>query len=174
MNPLIITAGGVFLALALVLLLLARRVLVRTSDGLNPDWLRSFDTGKYRPMERLLSEADFAFLAAQSGYEPRIGRNLRSARRRIFRQYLCCLRKDFARLEACLRWMMVHSSADRPDLARALRRQKLAFMFGMLAVEGRLLLHGLGLQPADVARLVGSLDLLRGELRRLAPATVRS
>lgn len=174
MNPLIITAGGVFLALAFVLLLLARRVLERSQRELNPEWLESFNTAKYRPMERLLTEADFVFLASQSGYEPRIGRKLRAARRRIFRQYLRCLRKDFQRLEACLRWLMVHSEADRPELARALRRQKLLFMAGILAVEGRLLLHGVGLQPSDITPLVGSLDLLRGELRRLAPVAVRT
>ncbi|MCS6953417.1 MAG: hypothetical protein RMK57_08445 [Bryobacterales bacterium] len=174
MNPLIVTAGGVFLALALVLLLLARRVLDRSSNGPSAEWLRSFDTARYRPMERLLSEADFAFLASQVGYEPRIGRKLRAARRRIFRQYLRCLRKDFARLEACLRWVMVHSEVDRADLARALRRQKLLFFAGLLSAEGRLLLHGVGLQPSDVRRLVGSLDLLRGELRRLAPVAVRA
>lgn len=173
MNPLILAGAGVFLVLAVVLLLLARRVLASGRDhDVSPEWLRSFSTARYRPMERVLAEDDFRFLASQCGYEPRIERKLRAARRRVFRQYLRCLRKDFARLEACLRWLMVHSPVDRPDLARVLRRYKFAFLCALVGAEARLLLHGFGLQPADAGRLVGVLDLLRGELKRFAPARV--
>ncbi len=172
-NPLIIAGVGVFAVLAVMLLLLARRVLASGRQReVSPEWLRSFSTARYRPMERILAEEDFRFLASQCGYEPRIERKLRAARRRVFRQYLRCLRKDFARLEACVRWLMVHSAVDRPDLARLLWRYKFAFLCAVAAAEARLLLHGFGLQPADAGRLVSALDLLRGELKRLAPATV--
>jgi hypothetical protein len=66
---------------------------------------------------------------------------------------------------------MVHSSVDRPDLGRVLWRYKFAFLCAVVAAEARLLLYGFGLQPADAGRLLSALDLLRGELKRLAPAT---
>jgi hypothetical protein len=118
-------------------------------------------------MERLLSEEDYQFLAAQKGYDPRIVRRLRCERRKIFREYLHCLRRDFGRLEAAARVLMVNSSVDRPDLAKALLRQRLFFTYGVLAAECRLMLHGLGLGTVDTGRLVGSLDAMRAQLGQL-------
>jgi len=41
----------------------------------------------------------------------------------MFRGYLRCLTKDYARLLSGIREMMVESGVDRPDLAKALVRK---------------------------------------------------
>ncbi len=83
--------------------LLFKRMLFRDRvPDFDPDWLENFSVSKYRPMERLLSEEYFEFLVSQEGYEPKIGKRLRSERRRIFRGYLRSIRRDFQRLEVPL------------------------------------------------------------------------
>jgi hypothetical protein len=70
--------GATFVAVALLITFLAlvRRVAApsRTAEGDLGTWLDSFSVARYRPMERLLSEADYEFLAAQPGYDPSIAR----------------------------------------------------------------------------------------------------
>src|SRR5580658_4461034 len=75
---------------------------------------------RYRPMLRLLSDDDLAFVSANS----KLHRELRAKRRNLFRGYLRCLTRDYARLLAGVRKAMVHSEVDRPDLARALARNR--------------------------------------------------
>src|SRR5579863_2042122 len=74
-------------------------------------------TGKYRPMERLLGEEDFRFLAAQPGFSPKLGRRLRTERRQIFKGYLRSLSRDFHNISAACRMLVVHSAEDRAELA---------------------------------------------------------
>src|SRR5688500_15536009 len=94
--------GAASLAVVLIIAFAAllRRVLAppKPVEGDAGAWLDSFSISRYRPMERLLSEDDYEFLAAQPGYEPSIARNLRKQRRRVFRTYLQQVSRDFARL----------------------------------------------------------------------------
>jgi hypothetical protein len=165
-----VTAGGVLIGIsAAVAFALLFCALVRRDRfaGINAEWLGSFSVARYRPMERLLAEEDFDFLASQRGYAPSIARRLRSERRKIFREYLRCLWRDFGRLEAAVRLLMVNSSEDRPELAQALLRQRLLFTRGIVAAEFRLILYGLGLGTVNVQGLVGSLNAMHtcaGEL----------
>ena len=73
------------LCVVAVIALLLRNVLRQTREPL-PDssWLESFDSNWYRPMQRLLSEGDYAFLLANGG-SPEVVHRLRAERRRIFR-----------------------------------------------------------------------------------------
>lgn len=171
MNLAVTVAFLVALSTAALLVLLFRKLASpsRLLD-FNPDWLRHFSVARYRPMERLLSEEDYEFLATQRGYDPSIGKRLRSERRRIFRGYLRSLKKDFGRLEAALRLFVVNAAEDRPDLAKALLKQRLAFTVGVLAVECRLILHGLGIGTVDVRTLLDSLDSMRTQIGQLALA----
>jgi len=123
--------------------------------------------GKYRPMERLLGEEDFRFLASQPGYSPKMGRRLRTERRQIFRGYLRNLSRDFRSISAACRTLLVHSAEDRAELASSLIRQQLLFGVGMLAVEGRLVLHAAGIGTVDVRGLVESLESMQTQVRIL-------
>ena len=141
----------------------------RFSD-VNPEWLSAFTIGKYRPMARLLAEEDFEFLASQKGYEPRIARVLRSERRKIFREYLRCLWRDFGRLETAVRLLIVNSPEDRTELAVALLRQRLVFTRAIATAEFRLVLHGVGLGNVDIRGLLGSVDAMHARVGQLALA----
>jgi len=144
-------------------------VSARRFDSPDPEWLSRLSVARYKPMERLLNEQDYVFLSSQRGYEPRISRRLRSERRKIFRHYLGCLRKDFNRLERTLRLYMVYSSEDQPELSKALIRQRLVFTWAMAMVECRLLLHGLGIGTVEISGALAPLAAMRSQLGRLAP-----
>jgi hypothetical protein len=171
MDIAIAAAFALVMATAAVFGLLFKRMLFRDrTPDFNPEWLGGFSVTKYRPMERLLSEEDFEFLVSQEGYEPEIGKRLRSERRRIFRGYLRSIRRDFQRLETAARLFMVDSTVDQPELAKALLKQRLYFNYAVLSVEVSLALHWLGIGTVDIRHLVGSLDVMRGRLGEMALA----
>lgn len=128
--------------------------------------------GRYRPMLRLLSEQDLELVAGNS----RLRRTLRRSRREMFRSYLRCLTKDYAHLLAGVRLIMVHSGTERPDLARALAKNRILFALAMCKVECRLALHAAGLGSVDISGLVDALEAMRGQVAvlssdpRLVPA----
>jgi uncharacterized membrane protein len=125
-------------------------------------------TTRYRPMLRLLSEDDFGFL----GSNPGLCKTLRAERRKLFRSYLRCLEKDYAGLLACVRLAMVQSGLDRPDLARALARNRALFAVAICKIELRLALHASGTANVDISGLVGAFETLRTEIAGLTPASV--
>ena len=135
---LIVAAG-----LALTITKLARRNPEHTPDF---EWCRQFTTARYRPMERLLQGDDYEFLEAQPGFDPEIARRLERARRAIFKRYLRSLSRDFERLVAAAAAVMTISHEDRPELARALFYQRIAFAWAMGQVRFRLVLNGMGLR----------------------------
>jgi hypothetical protein len=119
---------------------------------------------RYRPMLRLLSDEDLAFVAADS----KLQRTLRARRRDLFRGYLRCLTKDYACLLAGVRQAMVHSGVERPDLARALAKNRVLFAIAICKVEFRLALHATGVGHVDISGLVGALETLRGQVSVLS------
>jgi hypothetical protein len=127
-----------------------------------------FSLARYEPMARLLSEEDFVFLAAQPGYRPEIGARLRRERRRIFRLYLRDLSADFHRLHAQARRMVANSGAEHSELVGILMRQQLIFWRGLLAIEVRLALSGVGLGQVDVRGLVEAIETMRLDLARFS------
>jgi hypothetical protein len=124
----------------------------------------SLGPDRYRPMLRLLSDDDLAFVAADS----KLHRTLRARRRDLFRGYLRCLTGDYARLLAGVRQAMVHSGADRPDLARALARNRALFAIAICKVEFRLAIHATGFGSVDISGLVDALEALRGQVTVLS------
>jgi len=125
----------------------------------------------YMPMERLLSEQDFHFLASRPGVTPQLVSRVYRERRQIFRQYLRFLRADFTMVTASIRALMVASEISRGDLAITLVRARLLFALGTIAIEVRLLLHACGFhgQPIHVIPLTAALTKMRLELALLAP-----
>lgn len=173
MHTLMASAVLVFLLLAVAFVVLFRRLL-RPCDSRSAeeeaDWWADFSLEKYRPMERLFCPQDYEFLASQPGFTPALARRLRAERRRVFRRYLRCLRRDFDRLYAAAKQLLLYSTEDRPDLAKALFRQWLLFRYALLAVHLRLALQTLGLGSVDARGLIGALEAVRDQLRMLAAA----
>jgi hypothetical protein len=118
-------------------------------------------------MLRLLSPEDLQFVASA----PALKRDLRARRRQIFRAYLRCLSKDYSRLLGGVRWIMVNSAVDRPDLAILLSRQRRAFAMSMCRIEWMLALHAMGVDniKVDVSGLVGAVDNLTGIVNVFSP-----
>ena len=127
---------------------------------------RSLDADRYRPMLRLLGDEDLKFAAGT----PKLRAKLRKQRRELFRGYLQCLTKDYAAMLGQIRRMMVESSVDRPDLTRALAKNRLHFALALCRIEVRLQLHAWDLATVDVSPLVEALDGLRGAVSVMTPA----
>ncbi len=119
---------------------------------------------RYRPMVRLLSDDDLAFV----GFNSKLRKDLRASRRKLFRGYLRCLTKDYAALLAGVREAMVRSGVDRPDLARALARNRVLFALAMCRIEFRLAFHATQAAKVDISGLVDALEVLRGQVNALA------
>jgi hypothetical protein len=164
-------AAFVCLAVGAVLAFLFRRLIAGPKSlPVSVDWINDLSIARYRPMERLLSEEDYRFLASQPGFDNRMLRRIRADRRKVFRGYLACLSRDFSLVGAALRLMMMYSAQDRPDLAGILYKQQALFALGMLAVQWRLILHTCGLGTVDVSDLVRGMEFMRTELRQMIPA----
>ncbi len=135
-------------------------------------WFERFSVASYRPMERLLSEADFRYLAAQAGVDKKMLRAFRARRREIFRAYLGEMAADFERLHGAARVLLLTSAEDRPDLASALLKLRANFVYGMLAARWRLALDAVGIRGLDTRSLVSAVEGMRGELSALLPVAV--
>jgi len=121
---------------------------------------------RYRPMLRLLSDEDLNFVAANST----LHKALLTRRRELFRSYLRCLTRDYAHLLAGISSAMVQSGMDRPDLARALAKNRALFMITIYKVECRLALHAIGVGKVDISGLVDALETLRNQVSVLSAA----
>jgi hypothetical protein len=120
---------------------------------------------RYQPMLRLLSPEDDDLVSANKS----LAKNLKKQRIQIFREYLSCLSGDYGRLLAGLRWAMVNSGVDRPDLAAAIAKNETMFALALCRVEYRLFLHSLGLSTVDVSALVESIGVLRNQVSAFNP-----
>ena len=148
---------------------------MRSAGGelpLNADWIDQLSVERYRPMMRLLDQRDLDFLRSQPGFTPRMAARFRAQRSRVFRGYLRHLSVDFHRVCTAVKFLMLQSKRDRPDLAAVLVRQQTLFAFGMATVEARLFLYRWGLCTVDVRALVKTFDVMRLELGNLVPATM--
>ena len=165
-----LTVGAALAVLAAVAFVLLFRSVRSRAEAAQIDlgWSSEFSIAKYRPMERLFLEEDYDFLAAQPGFHPKIYGKLQAERRRVFRHYLRCLRKDFNRLSTAAKTLVLMAPQDRPDLARNILKQRLMFSWALCGVEVRLALQTLGLGTVDVRGLVGAMESMREQLRYLS------
>ena len=134
------------------------------------EWLEDFSADDYRPMERLLDDRDYAFLASQPGYEPAIARRLRRQRIGIFQAYLRGMFRDFHRLLGKARFTMFYATEDQSALGSALLRLRLRFYASVIAVEVRVALNMVGLGavigPVDTRGLTAALDRMQSYMLR--------
>ncbi len=164
---------GVCVVLGICLAICVSRLLTRDAKvRLDPEWALQLSSERYRPMLRLLSDDDVAFLRAQPGFRPFMAAKLRAQRCQIFRAYLRSLDLDFRSLCATIKAMMVQSHQDRPDLARALFRYQFSFAVGMMSAQMKMTLYRLGLGTVDATGLVAVFDVTRAQLRNMAPAVM--
>jgi hypothetical protein len=139
---------------------------VRIPRGTEANSLTVISADRYRPMLRLLSDEDLSFVSANAN----LHRTLRTRRRELFRTYLRCLTRDYANLLAGVRYAMVQSGLDRPDLARALAKNRTLFVMAIYKVEFRLALHAVGMGRVEISGLVEALESLRNQVSVLSAA----
>ena len=92
----------------------------------------------------------------------------RIEQRRAFRLYLAALRRDYVRLAFLVKRLLVSSYRDRPDLAKALLKQTVAFHFGLTLIEFRLALNVLGIRTEKAEELVELTCGLVSDVRDMA------
>jgi hypothetical protein len=119
---------------------------------------------RYAAFPRLMSSADLEFLAAQPGYEPAIGRNLKRAHARATRLYLREMRADFSRLCRAARAIARTSETDRSDLVTTVHREQFVFYWRMLGVQTRVALSAFGLPVPALPSLAESLARIQSAI----------
>ncbi len=169
--PLILIASVLSVGLMAAVILIAREIAsAKTGLPLNADWIEDLSVERYRPMMRLLDDGDLEFLRAEAGASSRSLARLRAQRSRIFLEYLGYLRGDFRRVCTAIKFLMLQSSVDRPDLAALLIRSQATFALVSALMGMRVLLFRWGICGADASVLVRTFDAMRLELRTLSPA----
>ena len=171
MNLIPLSTVAIFAVLIVVFVALFKKLASRKAlQGIGSDLENLLSVEKYKPMGRLLDQADFQFLQANRAYDRSSARRFRATRIQIFRGYARCLARDFARVTCALKVVMVHASADRSALAGVLLKQRLMFSVNMMVLEFRLVLCGFGLSAprVNVQNLVTALDAMGAQLRALA------
>ena len=142
----------------------AWRMMRQPNVNFSPEWVAEFSPARYRPMERLLAEDDFQ-LIAEKGSSTKAAERLRSERRRIFRLYLGQMNRDFCRLQAIGKLMILYSPQDRSDLVEVLIRQELKFRVLWMSMHARLLLHAAGIGSLSLGGLVDPITRLTGHIQ---------
>jgi len=130
------------------------------------DWEAILSPTRYQVMERLLEEADQKLVASIG--DRNLENKFRKFRIKILRGYMQQLSEDFGRVAKAVKLVMLHSPADRRDLAGVLMKQQLRFALTMMSLEFKLTLFASGFGTLDVRGLTGSLDRLRTQLQCLA------
>jgi hypothetical protein len=162
----VVTLGSIVVLLATIGWIWSQRRAKRATGDVGES--SGFSLSRYQPMEYLLSEEDFAFLASQPGYEPEIGARWKRERRRIFRLYLDELKRDFQRLHAEARVMAANADAGSSELVGILMRQQITFWRTMAGLELRLALRTAGIGNVNVRPLIELLEAMRMDLARFS------
>ena len=163
---------AIFLAPFVILgvsLVLAAPVLARLFrrceiSEITPEWLESFSVTVYYPMQGLLSDEDFRFLARQPGFDFSLYRKLRRERLLIFRQYLSRLILDFNRLHMAARLLIARGQEDRSDLILRLFRLKVRFSLAVIQSQVSYLCCRAGIGRLAARSMIARLEEMSAEL----------
>jgi hypothetical protein len=156
-----------------LLVLIAGRWLTRSSENtsFSIEALLAGDAvlDRYRPMQKLLRESDWHYLASQPGFTASRIRKFRAQRRAIFRGYLECMNGDFAGLCLLVRALMVQSAVDRPDLSSALFKIRLAYFGAVLKIQLLLMAQAAGVSSLqiDLSGVTGALEEMSACVRSM-------
>lgn len=148
---------------------LLRRLVTNARGEVSLARLESINLEFYRPLERLLADEDFEYLADQPGYKSRMSRHLRSQRRSIARQYIARIDADFETLHSVARRLLVGAPVDRAEFASALFHAKVSFEVSLFRVRTGLVLDAMGVSHADLRGLSTSLAQMRETMQALSP-----
>lgn len=143
---------------------------IRNRSGSTPS-SGGFDMRRYRPIERLLSDDDLAFLASSS-IKPATLKRVRAERRRLLSRYLKNLETDFSCLQRDARALLLTAPEDRPELAAAIMSQQFAFQRTMWMLRLRLYVPGFSGATAEVSRLVELAETMAMNARPQSGAVV--
>ena len=123
------------------------------------DYSDSISGDKHRLLESIFSwEEDIVFLKSQPGYHAGIGTRHQAAKRRLAFQWIRELQKEFEKLCAQGRVLLVQSDRDRSDLVQALFRLQFSFRKRVLFLKLRILWKAPALE--DVRLLTTALEHL--------------
>jgi len=160
--------------LAVLFVFVFRKLTAVENLPMEADWVEQVSADRYRPMQKLLDDREYAGLRAHPACNRKMLRRFRVSRIQAFRGYLTYLSTDYGRMCTAIKLLMVQSAQDRPDLAALLVRQRVTFTLRLMLAQLHLQLHALGFGQVDAGRLVGSLDAVRLELRGLMLATAQA
>ncbi len=129
------------------------------------------DAEYYRPMVRLLSD-----YSNPTG-NPAEQAEIRAERCSLFREYLRSLTWDYGHLLAGIRLAMAESAVDRPDLIKALLRNRILFAVALCRIELRLTFYKRGICTAELLRtdvmgLMNAVNVLRPQPAMMAESAV--
>jgi hypothetical protein len=105
MNYILLVAILLSIGVCGVLFLLLRKLVATPKVDLQPESTSRLLADRYRPMVRLLDASDQDFLAAHPSASPKLIREFRARRRKVFRAYLRSMVRDFDRISATIRWL---------------------------------------------------------------------
>lgn len=142
------------------ILLAAELLRTRSGEGGAPTSARVSALDSFRPLERLMVEADGEMLEGS----PALAKKLDGNRRRVLRAYLRELRAEFVRAFGVCR-LLAPVSRD-PDFLSTLLRSYAAFhlTYGVMWVT---CVTGLSISPARLQQLRQPLDMLRSRATEL-------
>ena len=152
---------------AFVVVLVWRRAWRKREDSLQIEaWLASFSPDTYRPMLRLANAGDIGYLKMHRG--PEAAAIYRRRQRRMLREYLHGLSRDFHRLHAIAAESAWRTRIDRENSALVLIEEKLEFIFSVWIIELRLVLDKLSPCTINPRPLLASVDELTARAREIA------
>lgn len=161
--------------LAALTVLVIRR-LIRMPAVPNLDRLSRFTADAYRPLARLLSTDDIAFLRSMPGHRPAKERMFRRERYRLFRLYLLGANADFRALKNAALYLAAQNPGPAPGLSRELSWLTARFQMERfrLQLRGWLYLAGWDGGAAAGSRAFQALESLRcahRQVQSLVPAS---
>ena len=173
MEVVIIAAiAGLILLIAGFAALFTRVLSLRDQEFSAADILKEpFSPEHFRAMERVLAKADENFFSSHPACTEQMKKSFRNARIAIFRGYAHLLSQDFNRICKTIKLRMITSDVDRSELAGILMKQQFGFAVGMMYVEWKLTLFGLGWNGVDLSGLDDAMDAMRAQLQTLSALT---
>jgi hypothetical protein len=114
-------------------------------------------------MLRLADHRDTGYLSMLQGHE--VAARYRRVQRRLLREYLHGLSRDFHRLHTIATQGALRSRQESEISFFALAQKKIEFAFSLWIVEVRLLVDGISPCRVDLGPLLASLDQLMAKVR---------
>src|ERR1700691_4574640 len=152
---------------ALIVIVAWRRAWRNRADNLQitEAWLENFSPGSYLPMLRLANPGDSGYLNLQRG--PEAAARYRCLQRRMLREYLRGLSRDFHRLHIIAAESSWRVRVDHENSALALMEEKLEFIFSVWIIELRLFLDKFSPCTVNPQPLLANVDELTAKAREI-------